>query len=76
MSKDYTRNIVIRVGEGQSPSGKILDRETHWYNLSSYNEAIQDAKERHRHIYVSVNNKKYEEFTPEKLIEYAKVKLN
>ena len=41
--KEYPHNIVIKVGEGQSPSGKILDRGTHWYNLSSYIEAINYA---------------------------------
>ena len=67
--KEYPNNIVIRIGEGQSPSGKILDRGTHWYNLSSYKEAIQDAENRNKNIYVSINNQKYQKFTIEKLIK-------
>ena len=67
--KEYQNNIVIRIGEGQSPSGKILDRFTHWYNLSSYKEAIQDAKNRHKNIYVSINNKKYQKITIKQLIK-------
>jgi len=69
--KEYPNNIVIRIGEGQSPSGKILDRGTHWYNLSSYKEAIQDAENRHKFIYVSINNQKYQKFTIEQLIKLA-----
>ena len=73
---DYPHNIVIRIGEGQSPSGKILDRNTHWYNLSSYKEAIQDAEDRHRNIYISINNQKYQKITSQKLIKIAKEKIN
>ncbi len=69
--KEYPNNIVIRIGEGQSASGKILDRSTHWYNLSSYKEAIQDAENRNQNIYVSVNNQKYQKFTIEQLIKLA-----
>lgn len=69
--KEYPNNIVIRIGEGQSPSGKILDGSTHWYNLSSYHEAIQDAENRHKNIYVSINNQKYQKFTIERLIKLA-----
>ena len=61
--------VVIKIGEGQLPSGKILDRNTKWYNLSSYKEAIQDAENRHRNIYVSINNQKYRKFTVEQLIK-------
>ena len=50
------KNIIIRVGEGQSPSGKILDHYTRWYNLKSYKEAIKDADDRNRKIYISINS--------------------
>ena len=69
--KEYPNNIVIRIGEGQSPSGKILDYGTHWYNLASYKEAIQDAENRNRNIYISINNQKYRKFTIERLIKLA-----
>ena len=26
---------IIRLGLGQTSSGKILDKETHWYNLEN-----------------------------------------
>jgi len=74
--KEYPHNIVLRIGDGQSPSGKIIDRGTHWYNLSSYKEALQDAKDRHRIIYISINNRKYQQLTPEQLIKFAQEKLN
>jgi len=62
-------NIVIKVGEGQSPSGKILDRGTKWYNLNGYKEAIKYANDTHRNIYISKNNQKYQKFTIESLIK-------
>jgi len=65
------KNVIIRVGEGQSPSGKIIDSGTHWYNLNSYKEALQDIKDRHRKIYISINNQKYREIKPEQLIKYG-----
>lgn len=73
--KKYPHNVVIRIGEGQSSSGKILDGETHWYNLTSYEEAIQDAENRHRNIYISINSKKYQKVKPELLTKFAKEKL-
>jgi hypothetical protein len=73
--KEYPHNVVIRIGEGQSPSGEILDWETHWYNLASYEEAIQDAENRHRNIYISINNQKYQRVKPELLAKFAKEKL-
>ena len=50
---------IIRVGEGRSTSGKILDRETHWYNINEKEHAIADSIKRNRSLYVSINNKKY-----------------
>ena len=66
---DYPHNIVIKVGEGQSPSGKILDRGTHWYNVNEYKEALQYANETNRNIYLSFNKKKYLKYSKERLIE-------
>jgi len=73
--KEYPHNVVIRIGEGQSPSGEILDGGTRWYNLASYEEAIQDAENRHRNIYISINNQKYQKVTSELLAKFAKEKL-
>lgn len=72
---DYPHNIVVRVGDGQSPSGKILDRGTHWYNLSSYQEAIDYAMNTHRKIYVSFSNRKYREYSIEKFENLIETKL-
>lgn len=72
MMIDYPHNIVIKVGEGQSPSGKILDRGTHWYNIDEYKEAIKYANETKRNIYISRNNQKYQKFKVESLIKLVK----
>lgn len=72
MHPDYPNNIVIRVGEGQSSSGKILDRCTHWYNINEIDAAIKYAKETHRRIYISKNNQKYQEYTINQLIKLKK----
>lgn len=69
--KEYLNNIVIRIGEGQSPSGKILDGGTHWYNLENIEEAILFSINTKRDIYISRSNKKYRKITPEKLRKYG-----
>ena len=54
-------NVVIRVGK------------SHWYSYNENNDeredAIKDALENYRNIYVSINKKKYREITIEKLRE-------
>jgi len=58
--------VIIRIGEGRSPSGKILDRETQWLNISSLENklnAIKIAEETKKKIYLSNNHKKFEEIT-------------
>lgn len=70
MHPDYPNNIVIRVGEGQSESGKVLDWDTHWYNLNNKKEAIQYALDTNRKIYISKNKQKYIEITIDKLLKY------
>ncbi len=52
---------MIRIGEGQSPSGKILDRDTRWFK--EINEAISYHLLTGKKIYVSKNNKKYVEIS-------------
>jgi len=60
--------VTIRVGEGRSPSGKILDRDTRWF------KEINAAMEYHlltcKKIYISKNNKKYFEVSLNELIKY------
>ena len=50
---------TYRVGEGQSPSGKILDKETKWF--SDFNSAKAYAIETGKKLYVSHNHSKYRE---------------
>lgn len=59
--------MVIRVGKGQTPSGKILDRNTHWY--TDKNNAIEYIIKNHKEydIYISVNNKAYRKITLKEL---------
>lgn len=49
--------VVYRVGEGQSPSGKILDRGTCWY--TNLEEAYKYASRTGKKIYVSYNKSRY-----------------
>ena len=74
--------MTIRVGEGQTPSGKILDRGTKWFNYSKrkskyvVDEDLQDRREAaieyalatNRNIYVSIGNRAYFKVTPEQLM--------
>lgn len=71
MAKKKKLNGTIKVGLGQSPSGKVLDYGTHWYHFCSSDAAIDqmkkmsrvlhDATERKRKTFYSHNNKKYVE---------------
>lgn len=75
MAKKKKLNGVIKVGLGQSPSGKILDYGTHWYHFYSSDTAIdqikeishalRDASERKRKTFYSHNNRKYVEVSRE-----------
>lgn len=66
--------MIIRVGEGQTSTGKILDRFTRWYTynkndgIDERKEAIEYAVDTGRRIYISGNNKKYRETNPGKLM--------
>ena len=46
---------VIRVGEGQTKSGKILDSDTRWFELKDAEEAIRYAQDTNKELYVSIN---------------------
>lgn len=48
---------VYRVGEGRSPSGKVLDKDTKW--VYTYEAALEIAKKTKQKIYVSVGKSKY-----------------
>lgn len=49
---------TYRVGEGQSPSGKILG-DTKWFN--DYDSAKEWSLKTGQKIYVSINHQKYKE---------------
>ena len=69
MAKKKKLNGTIKVGLGQSPSGKVLDYGTHWYHFNSSDAAIDqvkkisrvlhDATERKKKVFYSHNNRKY-----------------
>lgn len=65
--------VIIRIGEGQSLSGKILDRNTHWYKIEEKEHAIKDAIESEKKIYITYHNKKYVEISLNKL---KNIKIN
>ena len=49
------RMTVIRVGEVQTKSGKILDSDTRWFELKDAEEAIRYAQDMNKELYVSIN---------------------
>lgn len=73
--KQKKLNGTIKVGLGQSPSGKILDDGTHWYHFYSSDTAIgqikkmshalRDASERKKKTFYSHNDRKYVEVSRE-----------
>lgn len=75
MAKNKKLNGTIKVGLGQSPSGKVLGYDTHWYHfyssetasdqLKKISRALRDATERKRKTFYSHNNRKYVEVSLE-----------
>ena len=74
MAKKKLLNGVIKIGLGQSKSGKILDRNTHYYHFYSKidNEITQEKKlvelltehnETKKRMFYSQNDKAYVEVT-------------
>ena len=64
--------IVIRIGLGQTPSGKILDRATQSYIITATRcekeAALRYHDETKKPIFVKVNGKAYQKITREQLI--------
>lgn len=64
---------VIKVGNGRSQSGKILDEHTHWYNIDTRNNidecdnAIEYATFTGRPTFISINQKAYKPITIEQI---------
>lgn len=63
---------VIRVGEGQTQSGKILDRDTRWFELKDAEEAIRYAQDMNKELYVSINKQGYRKINIEMLLKLYK----
>jgi hypothetical protein len=69
MGKGKSYNGTIRVGLGQTKSGKILDRNTHWYhlykgfmsNIGAISQALQDHDNTGKPVFYSDNGKGYVE---------------
>lgn len=59
---------VIRVGEGQTKYGKILDRDTRWFELKDVEEAIRYAQDMNNELYVSINKQGYRKINIEMLL--------
>ena len=63
---------VIRVGLGKTKSGKILDRETQWFNADSQKSllmALERFHETHKPLFISRGNKAYEELSLQELLD-------
>lgn len=65
-------SITIRIGLGQTKSGKILDRNTQWYYISATTNgkmaAIKYHDETNKSIFISVNGRAYKKITREQLV--------
>lgn len=62
---------IVRLGLGHTSSGKILDKETHWYNLeNNKNDILKDVNiSLNKPIFISRNKTKYEEITYNELVD-------
>ena len=62
---------VIRVGDGQTKSGKILDSNTRLFELKDVEEAIRYAQDMNKKLYVSINKQGYRKINIETLLRLA-----
>ena len=62
---------IVRLGLGQASSGKILDKQTHWYVLENdKNDILKDVNiSLNKPIFISRNKTKYEEITYNELVD-------
>ena len=59
--------IVIRIGEGQSETGKILDYNTQWF--TNKKEAIEYHLKTKKPIFISYDKRRYLKINLDKLIQ-------
>ena len=69
MDGEKVNMITIRIGEGRSKYGKILDRDTEWYTDSEKDDAIKCAMNTGKKIYISENRSPFKEITLQELKE-------
>ena len=69
---------ILRIGLGRSKSGKILDRDTKWFNLNTKEEwgrAVNEwsyKRNSGKPIFISKNGRAYKEIKPVQLLEMGK----
>lgn len=59
--------MTIRIGEGRTKDGKIIDRDTKWFNYSEKESAIECAIETGKKIYINDKRSAYKEITLDEL---------
>ena len=62
---------VVRIGQGRSKSGKILDRNTVWFNIDSkeaWERCIHEWSLKKKPVYLSKNGRAYREITGVQLL--------
>lgn len=61
---------IVRLELGHTSSGKILDKETHWYVLENdKNDILKDVNiSLNKPIFISRNKTKYEKITYNELV--------
>ena len=64
--------ITIRIGDGQTASGKILDGSTEWYTDKEFDHAIEAALKTHKTIWIRSANRAYHSISLEQLIKLSK----
>ena len=62
---------IVRLGLGHTSSGKILDKQTHWYVLeNNKNNILKDVNiSLNKPIFINRNKTKYEEITYNELVD-------
>ena len=62
---------IVRLGLGQTSSGKTLDKQTHWYVLKDdKNDILKDVNiSLNKPIFISRNKTEYEEITYNELVD-------
>lgn len=60
--------IILRIGLGQDKSGKVLDKNTYWYNLYEDKHILDNVYIKSKPLFISINNKKYQKISYEELL--------